>query len=246
MNLELYFWGYSIQESPHGAEQDPRAAGRSGPQTEVDLFLLGSETLGAGGGRSTAARRDAARGTRGAMPGVHTDNVPPGGTCRYWELEGLGSSGSSTSAPVRRQAVTDRRARPLPVGPHAPPGQDARRPSGSPATSVAHPARGSGPRLPRPVARLRGESQGDEELSRRLRVLAPGRPARTIRDLAVGLTLVRTSSQVLGPVDSRHRAFLPLTSARIRCQSVRPIVPAKSLLLSLAETRLTGRTSVLY
>jgi hypothetical protein len=88
-DLEPYFWGYSIQGSCLTAlNASLELLDGSGPQTEVDLFLLGSETLVLVEAKHGGTPGRCSRYEKGRCPEMHPENVPPGGTCRYWELEG--------------------------------------------------------------------------------------------------------------------------------------------------------------
>jgi hypothetical protein len=84
-HLIPYYWGFQLDGS-RLSELDETLASidGGGPQTEVDLFLLGEKTLiGVESKRSSGFGR-CARYSAGRCPEIHP-NDPENQACRYWE-----------------------------------------------------------------------------------------------------------------------------------------------------------------
>ncbi len=105
-----YFWGYSVDgRRMQGLEECLDRLDGSGPQTEVDLFLLGDSTLVLVEAKHLTRAGRCKRYATQRCPEVHPEAVGTGEPCRYWVSPGAQFS-----------AVLDFGPRPAPGG-RAPP-----------------------------------------------------------------------------------------------------------------------------
>lgn len=104
--LRPFFWGYAISgERLQGLDDALARLDGPGPKTEVDLFLLGDESLIAVEAKHGAGFGRCARFGRGACPEVHQHADGGGASCRYW-----------SEREVRFSNLLDLGSRPAPGG----------------------------------------------------------------------------------------------------------------------------------
>jgi hypothetical protein len=85
-SLKPYFWGYAIsgQHLP-GLDSVLQFVNGPGPQTEVDLFLVGEDNLVLVEAKNRSGLGHCSRYQRGRCPEVHTMDDESTQPCRYWE-----------------------------------------------------------------------------------------------------------------------------------------------------------------
>ncbi len=85
--LRPYFWGFDVQgERLPGLDDVLTAVDGEGPQTEVDLFLMGKTTLIVVEAKHLSALGRCSRCASGRCPEIHSDSNVQERTCRYWAL----------------------------------------------------------------------------------------------------------------------------------------------------------------
>jgi hypothetical protein len=87
--LVPYFWGYGTDgERLRGLDDVLDSVDGSGPRTEVDLFLRGSEHLVVAEVKNLAIPGRCARYAGGRCPEIHRDQGDLQSACRYWDVDG--------------------------------------------------------------------------------------------------------------------------------------------------------------
>lgn len=93
--LVPYFWGYGIEgDRLEGLDTVLESIDGPGPQTEVDLFLRGSEHLVVIEAKNLAIPGRCSRFAGGRCPEIHRDESDNQRACRYWEIDGARFDGS--------------------------------------------------------------------------------------------------------------------------------------------------------
>lgn len=81
-----YYWGYHLDGTRlAGLDEVLSTIDGSGPQTEVDLFLLGERTLISIESKHTSSFGRCSRFTAGRCPEIHESDQNTNESCRYWE-----------------------------------------------------------------------------------------------------------------------------------------------------------------
>ncbi len=85
-DLEPYFWGFNIDgQKLTGLEKVLNNIDGDGPQTEVDLFLLGNSNLLLVEGKHLSGFGRCSRFSKERCPEIHNNDEDPSRVCRYWE-----------------------------------------------------------------------------------------------------------------------------------------------------------------
>ncbi len=85
--LRPYFWGFDVQgERLPGLDDVLTVVNGQGPQTEVDLFLVGKTTLIVVEAKHLSALGRCSRYSSGRCPEIHFDTSGLEAECRYWSL----------------------------------------------------------------------------------------------------------------------------------------------------------------
>lgn len=86
--LQPFFWGYSIQgERMPNLDDVLNTVDSSGPQTEIDLLLLGKKNLIVVEAKNMSLLGRCSRYAKGRCPEIHEVDESGESTCRYWEVE---------------------------------------------------------------------------------------------------------------------------------------------------------------
>jgi hypothetical protein len=86
-SLKPYFWGFGLDGEPlEDLQGAVKTLGGGESTIEADLVLVGAANVVVVEAKHLGNPGRCGRYARGRCPEVHVENVPPGATCRYWEV----------------------------------------------------------------------------------------------------------------------------------------------------------------